>query len=142
MIIGIRHFGIVVDNLKKSLDFYQNILGFELVVTADEDTAFIDSILALKSSKLKTYKLKDPHGNIVELLDFGEQTMPSDNKITSTGPTHIALTVKNIEETFNYMKSRGIHFISPPLLSSDGFAKVAFCKAPEGTYIEIVEVFK
>ena len=34
----------------------------------------------------------------------------------------------------------GIEFISNPKISPDGYAKVAFCKAPEGTFIELVEL--
>jgi catechol 2,3-dioxygenase-like lactoylglutathione lyase family enzyme len=140
VIIEIRHFGIVVENLQKSLDFYQNLLGFELVVTASENSAFIDKILGFDSSELKTCKLKGPDGIMIELLDFGKDNVSRKSSISSTGPTHLALTVNDVEEAFRYMTKQKIKFISPPQISPDGYAKVAFCKAPEGTYIEIVEV--
>lgn len=38
--------------------------------------------------------------------------------------------------------SDSIEFISPPQVSPDSYAKVAFCQAPEGTYIELVELLK
>ncbi len=142
MITGIRHFGIVVENFEKSLKFYKDILGFEPVNTVNENSAFIDEILALKLSRLKTCKLKSPDGNIIELLDFRGHTIPRKNFISSTGPTHFAVTVADAQEAFDKLKAKGIQFISEPQLSPDGFAKVAFCKAPEGTYIEIVEVLK
>ena len=34
----------------------------------------------------------------------------------------------------------GVEFISTPKVSEDGGVKVAFCKAPEGTHIELVEL--
>jgi hypothetical protein len=36
--------------------------------------------------------------------------------------------------------NEGIKFISAPEISKDGNVKVAFCKAPEGTHIELVEL--
>ena len=142
MITGVRHFGIVVEDFDKSLNFYRDILGFELVVIADEDTNFIDEILGLNSSELKTCKLGCPDGNIIELLDFGKHKILQKKYINSTGPTHLALTVDDAVETFCNMKAKNIQFISEPQLSPDGYAKVAFCRAPEGTYIEIVEVLR
>ena len=32
-----------------------------------------------------------------------------------------------------------IEFISSPIITDNKFAKVAFCKAPEGTFVELVE---
>ena len=37
------------------------------------------------------------------------------------------------------MSNKGVDFISPPIQSPDGLVKVAFCQAPEGTYVELVE---
>lgn len=140
MIKGMRHFGIVVEDLAESLNFYQQILGFEPVVTADEDSAFIDEILGLDSSELTTCKLKGPDGNMIELLDFGKHRLHRENQVSSTGPTHVAFTVDNLEDTYQSLTAQGVNFISPPQKSPDGYAKVAFCQAPEGTFIELVEV--
>jgi hypothetical protein len=41
---------------------------------------------------------------------------------------------------YNRLKDEGVSFNSPPQLSPDGYAKVTFCRAPEGTFIELVEV--
>ena len=142
MIKSFRHFGIVVEDFDKSLFFYRDLLGFEPVVTANEDSDFIDKILGLDSSELKTCKLRGRDGNMVELLDFGKDRLIQKNCINSTGPTHLAFTVDNVEKTYQNLQAKGVSFISPPQFSPDGYAKVAFCQAPEGTYIELVEVLK
>ena len=140
MIIGIRHLGIVVEDMYDSLEFYRNILGFKPVITAEENSTFINKILSIDSSELKTCKLKSNDGSMIELLDFGKDTKKRVNFISSVGPTHLALTVDDAEAVFLSMKDKGVEFISAPQTSPDNYAKVAFCKAPEGTYIEIVEV--
>ena len=139
MIKGVRHVGIVVKDLIASLEFYQQVLGFETVVESDEDSEFIDEILDLDASELKTCKLKGPDGNMIELLDFGKHRLIQENHITSTGPTHIAFSVDNLDIFYRQLNQKGVAFISRPRLSPDGYAKVVFCQAPEGTYIEFVE---
>ena len=47
MITHIRHTGIVVDNLKSALEFYQGLLGFQIVKTMEENGPFIETILGL-----------------------------------------------------------------------------------------------
>ena len=63
-----------------------------------------------------------------------------DRKIIDTGPTHMAFTVDDLDEIYKSFSENGIEFISAPKISPNGFAKVAFCSAPEGTYIELVEL--
>jgi catechol 2,3-dioxygenase-like lactoylglutathione lyase family enzyme len=141
MILNLRHTGLVVKDLQASLDFYIKKLGFTVKVLSNEDSAFIDTILGLHDSELTTVKLVLKGGAMIELLDFKENTTNIiDRKIIDTGPTHMAFTVDDLDETYKSFSENGIEFISEPKISPDGFAKVAFCSAPEGTYIELVEL--
>jgi catechol 2,3-dioxygenase-like lactoylglutathione lyase family enzyme len=141
MILNVRHVGLVVKNLKDSLDFYTKKLSFTVKVQAKEDRTFIDAILGLQSSELTTVKLALNNGAMIELLDFKSETsVVTDRQIFDTGPTHIAFTVEDLDRTYEAFSRDGIEFISEPKVSPNGFAKVAFCIAPEGTYIELVEL--
>lgn len=55
---------------------------------------------------------------------------------------HLAFTVSSVDDVYEEFSKDGIEFISASAVSPDGCAKVAFCKAPEGTYIELVELLK
>ena len=78
---------------------------------------------------------------MLELIDFvkGEK-VSTYSDLNYIGLTHFALTIKNIEEKYKIMIKNGVNFLSAPKSSPDGYAKVVFCQAPEGTYIEIVEL--
>ncbi len=143
MITGFRHIGIVVSNLRESLVFYTDILGYEIFKEMDEEGSFIDKILGIKGVNVKTFKLKHKFGPMIELLDFSHP-LPIINKHTihDQGITHIAFTVKNIEKMYLDLCAAGVPFISSPQVNVDGSCKVAFCKAPEGTIIEIVQVLQ
>lgn len=140
MSITLRHIGIITDNLEKSLEFYKDFLGLEIKTEVLEDSDFIDKILKLKQSSLKTVKLADKKGGIVELLHYenpwGKKIK---REINDLGLSHFALTVENLDNMYNKLKENNIDFISMPALSPDNKAKVCFCYDPNGIAIELVE---
>lgn len=139
----IRHTGIVTDKMEDSLHFYRDILGFEVKSDCEENSRFIDVILGLENSRLRTVKMTCPDGQMIELLDFRSLTeIRNKFSLTQIGVTHIALQTDNIDELYSFLKAINIFFIASPAVSPDGCAKVAFCRAPEGTYVEFVEILK
>ena len=141
MIKDIRHTGIVVVDLEASLHFYRDLLGFQIVKQMEEAGDYIDNISSLRNVKVTTVKVTSPSGQMIELLKYhshpAEQKM---RKICEIGISHIAFTVDDLDFEYERLKDKGIQFNSPPQLSPDGYAKVTFCGAPEGTLIELVEV--
>jgi len=141
MIKDIRHTGIVVGDLKASLYFYRDLLGFQIAKQMEEAGNYIDNISSLRNVKVTTVKMTLPSGQMVELLKY--HSHPAEQKtreICEVGISHIAFTVDDLDAEYERFKKEGIQFNSPPQLSPDGYAKVAFCRAPEGTLIELVEV--
>jgi len=76
----IRHTGIVTNNLKKSLLFWNKYLKFKIFKQADESGQLIDKIMLYKDVKVKTIKLKDSSGLIIELLSFKNSPRTKQNK--------------------------------------------------------------
>lgn len=141
--IKLRHIGIVTKNLEESLKFYRDLLGFKIKSEDKEDTKFIDKILGLKESSMKTIKLSDASGGIIELLQYDNpQGKTTDREINDFGISHFALTVQNLDDIYNKLKNNNIEFISTPTLSPDNKAKVCFCYDPNGAFIELVEKIK
>lgn len=143
MVINIRHTGIVVEDLDKSLEFYINKLGFKIIKQMNETGSFIGQILGIKDLSVTTVKMILKNQQMIELLDFtSHKKEPKNRFINDIGPTHIALTVRSLDTLYKDFMNDGIKFISSPKVSPDSYAKVAFCRAPEGTYIELVELLK
>lgn len=142
MITHLRHVGLVVADLGRALQFWCELLGFRVAKKMDESGSHLDAMLGLKDVNVTTVKLTAPDGNLLELLHF--QSHPDkpmwQGQPYSTGITHIAFTVDNLDSTFNKLKNAGITFNAPPQQSPDGYAKVAFCRGPEGVLLELVEV--
>ncbi len=141
MITAIRHVGIVVQDLPASEDFWCNTMGFTVLRRTEESRPFIDVILGMQDVRLTTVKLTAPDGNLIELLKFHSHADSEawGGAITSTGLTHVALTVKDLRATHMQLTADGIEFFSPPQQSVDRKALVAFCRGPESLILEIVE---
>jgi len=141
MIKDIRHTGIVVINLEASLYFYCDLLGFQIVKQMEESGNYIDNISSLHNIKVTTVKMTAPDGQMIELLKY--HSHPREQKlreICDIGIAHLAFTVEDLNSECDRLKGEGVPFNAPPQLSPDGYAKVTFCRAPEGTLIELVEV--
>lgn len=142
MIIGIRHFGIVVRDINQSISFYRKYFGFEIEKDADEKGCFVERVLSVDGAHLRTVKMRSPVSEtMVELVQYlVGSVVENNNTINQIGPTHFAVTVENIDSLYAQMLAEDVEFLSEPLISTDNYAKVAFCRAPEGTYIEMVEL--
>ena len=143
MIRNLRHTGIVVADLDQALDFYVGQLGFEITRRMDEGGAYLCEILGISDVRATTVKLSVPkggQGGMVELLNFPDHQAASRSfELISQGPTHIALTVSDLDGLYSRLIDYGISFKSSPKISPDGAVKIAFCQAPDGTFVELVE---
>ena len=137
----IRHTGIVTRNLQKSIKFWNKYLKFKIHKQANESGELIDRIMLYNNVKVKTVKLKDSNGMLIELLSFKNSPKTVEKKIKpyTTGITHISITVKNIKKLNNFLVKKKIKFNSEPKVSADGKVIMTYCRTPEGAFLELVQ---
>jgi len=141
MIKDVRHVGIMVSDMEKSLKFYRDLLGLKVKSLEDEEGEFLDNMLAHENVKNKVAKLYAKNGNaLIELIDSRSYANKKDRDFFTIGASHFALTVDDLEKTYDYLVKNGVKFTAPPQQTPDRFAKVTFCEDPDGTPIELVEV--
>lgn len=144
MITHIRHTGIVVADLERALSFWCDVLGFRVIKQMEESGPYLDAMMGLRDVRVTTVKLAAPDGNLIELLRF--HSHPDKPAWTgtpySTGITHIAFTVDDIDATCVRLRAAGVKLFAPPQLSPDGNVKVTYVSGPEGLLMELVEVLK
>ena len=131
----------MVNDLEKSRDFWINTLGFKLRIEALEESPYIDELLAIKDPALKTVKLIDSKGFIIELLKFENYQVGNSwsGDLKTTGLTHIALTVDNLDELVKVLIKNDYQALSDIKVSPNGKVKVVFVQGPEGLMLELVE---
>ena len=102
--LNIRHTGLVVRDLEKSLSFYCEILGLVIWKRAREEGPFIEELVGIPGVSLEWVKLKTGDDSLVELLQY--HSHPDQKPIVNTasnqlGCSHVAFTVDNLEKVYS-----------------------------------------
>src|SRR5690606_11636833 len=95
MISGLRHVGLVVRDLDKSLAFYCNLLGLQMWRRQAEQGEFIEKGVGIPGVVLEWAKLKTLDGSIVELLEYHshpDQKILGMQPANKLGCSHIAFS--------------------------------------------------
>jgi catechol-2,3-dioxygenase len=142
MIESIRHIGIVVHDMEKSKDFWINGLGLKIININNENGIHVDKVIGLSDVSLITVKLESPCGMVVELLHFlSHPNMKSWNgNQTTTGITHIALQVNDIDGLLKKLEKYEYKPLGTPQIGPDKFAKTVYTTGPENIILELVEL--
>ena len=68
--LTVRHVGIVTKNLKSSIKFYKDILGFKIIKKMEETDPSLSQLMDLKKVKVTTVKMLSKQNGMVELLSW------------------------------------------------------------------------
>lgn len=137
-----RHAGIVVRDMRRSLEFYRDRLGLKVISERREFGSYIDRLLGLSGVEVWWVKLGASEDKIsVELLQYlsrhGAAGVP--RQVCELGCSHVALTVSDLDRLYDELRSAGVVFTTEPLPSPEGTVKVTLCFDPDGTPIELVQ---
>ena len=69
-VIAADHTGITVSNLERSLEFWQNVLGFEFSHRAHQTSEMASEITGVAGAEIKLAVVKAPGGHKIELLEY------------------------------------------------------------------------
>jgi catechol 2,3-dioxygenase-like lactoylglutathione lyase family enzyme len=141
--ILLRHVGIVVSDLEKAIKLYQDYLGCELVKEFPGLSGqYQEQLVGIKDVVMNVAILRTQDNNKIELLEYKNHPGKKREPVLSNdiGSSHFALTVKNIDNLYKSRKKFGVSFISEPLISPDGFVKIAYAIIMDECIVELVEV--
>lgn len=148
------HININVRNLERSIEFYRK-LGFEIFIPgipylALHKGAQIQPLPADAATALGVDQ--GTHGRAcimqldqgfpkLDLTEFAglEQAPPLAN--SDLGLVRICLATEDLQRDVSYLEAEGVEFISPPKTGYEDLADIAVCKDPDGTLIELLQVY-
>jgi catechol 2,3-dioxygenase-like lactoylglutathione lyase family enzyme len=141
MINGVRHTGIVVNEIENAIKFWVDLLGFKVIIDQIEEGEFIDKLLGLNNVSVRTVKLAAQDGSLVELLHFiSHKSLPTwDGNPYKTGLTHIAFNVADISNAVSILEQNGYSQVNRYQKSLSGKVLVCYVKGFEGLLLELVE---
>jgi catechol 2,3-dioxygenase-like lactoylglutathione lyase family enzyme len=139
VIHSVDHTGISVPDLRKALDFYCGVLGFEVESESGwpKGAKRIDQLVGLQdsASKVAMVKLGDTRIEIFQYESPAPRPRDEEFRVCDHGITHFCLRVTAIEDEFARLVEAGVDFNAPPL--DVGTSIAAYGRDPFGNVIEL-----
>ena len=139
---GFHHTSFTVSDIDRSVAFYRDVLGMELVAQSVEGSGeIVDKILGMPGARVKTAFLT-AGGHMLELFQYlNPMGRPYDRRTCDVGPTHIALLVSDIHEGYRTLSAKGVPFKSAPqAFEKDGETHWAcYMTDPDGITVELYQ---
>ena len=150
MIHAVDHINLVVSDLKRSVEFYTELLGFKEIKRAHLEGEWIESIIGLKDVRANVVYIVAPAGEPrLELLCFDSpcgEAIPANSLANTPGLRHIALRVEDIHATVKSLTEAGVKIVGEPVavptdvITHDAGHKVlCYFLDPDGTLLELAE---
>ncbi|MEV5829654.1 VOC family protein [Spirillospora sp. NPDC052242] len=121
MLAAIWHFSFHVADLDRSIAFYRDVLGMELVHVQDQDNAYTRALVGYPDARLRVAQLAVPgprdhvSTHDLELVEYvvprGERQDPARHH---PGAAHMAFAVADIGAEHDRLAALGVRFVSPP----------------------------
>lgn len=140
MIKSFNHVGISVVNLERSVSFYRDLLGMEVIVETTFEGERYSTILGLKEANGKVAFLKSGSTQL-ELFEFSNpnpMSAPPDRPVCDHGITHFCIEVGDIDRAYEQLRRAGVVFHCPPLVFSRD-TKATYARDPDGNVFELLE---
>jgi len=141
---GIHHFKLSVTDMDRSIHFYRDLLGMELLYDAlRENLPAYDKIIGYANVKIRIAGLKAPGGVMICLMQYHNPPMrqrPQDNYYQ--GAAGIAFEVRNIDADYARLTAAGVHSRSEPVTivrEGKAVAKGCYMHDPDGVTIELYQ---
>lgn len=142
-----HHHGFTVSSLERSLSFYRDLLGLELVrVSERRDLPSYDRIIGYENVAIDVALLRHPvHEFLLELFEYINppgQVRPLANPFV--GASHLAFEVDGIDALYEKLTAAGYRATSPPVdVERDGavVARAFYALDPDGITVELFEEY-
>jgi catechol 2,3-dioxygenase-like lactoylglutathione lyase family enzyme len=146
---GVWHFSFTVADIERSVIFYRDVLGFELIHRQEQANEYTRRLVGYADAHLKVAQFAlpgQPRGRSthdLELLEFvAPRGIRGDIGICNPGAAHLAIGVDDIQDRYGRLIAAGVHFFSPPNLITAGINEGGFTcyfHDPDQIVLEMVQ---
>jgi catechol 2,3-dioxygenase-like lactoylglutathione lyase family enzyme len=147
-VAGIFHTGLTVSDLDRSIAFYRDLLGLEVVAQWDSSQTYLRTVVGYPDAELRIALLRLPGrgegaGHHVELLEYRRpRGARGDAGTCNPGNAHIAFMVEDLDATYAELRARGVRFKSAPVEVTHGRntgARAVYLLDPDDITLELVQ---
>ncbi len=138
----ISHIGICVRDCDRSIGFYRDLLGFEVVSEGQYAGEPSNTLLQLEDVDLRVAYL-EREGTRIELLEFrspGPEGDSAARPVNRLGLTHLSFRVRDLDSLVSQLESAGTPILLNRRIEVPEFhTRAVFITDPDGQPIELFE---
>ncbi len=142
-IIATNHTSFTVSDLDRSLAFFCDVLGFELLNRSPRDPDFISRVVAIEGADIEVAYVQGP-GHRIELIEYrgpdGRRQVES--RPCDAGFAHVAFDVDDIDAAIAASEKVGVHALGPVQDLDRGPNKggrVVYTRDADGITVEFIQ---
>jgi catechol 2,3-dioxygenase-like lactoylglutathione lyase family enzyme len=148
VILAIWHTSFTVADIERSIRFYRDELGLELVTEQEQANEYTRTFVGYPDAHLKVaqFAIGSPEqprsGHVIELVQYlaprGEPVHPERYQ---PGAAHLAFQVSDTRALYERLVARGVPFISEPVAITAGVnagGATVYLEDPDGNTLEFV----
>lgn len=148
-VTGILHTGLTVSDLDRSIAFYRDLLGLELITQWDSSQPYLRTVVGYPDAELRIALLRLPQGGAgvpghhLELLEYRQpRGARGDANTYNPGNAHVAFMVEDLDAIYAELRAKGVRFKSAPVEITHGRnkgAKAVYLFDPDDITLELVQ---
>jgi len=143
-VAGVGHFGIQVADIERSVAFYEQLIGLELVARWTRDQEYIQDLVGYPGVELHVAVFRLPKSDAcLEVLEYKNvERSPVDPGTANPGTAHLCLYVEDLEAVYDRLRDAGVEFVSgvqTPTAGPSTGGRVVYMLDPDGIRIELLQ---
>jgi catechol 2,3-dioxygenase-like lactoylglutathione lyase family enzyme len=145
-VVGVHHTSRSVADMDRSLAFYRDLLGLEVLLDTEMAGEMLEREVALEGARLRLVELGTGGETMLELLQYHEPQPREDLdelRPCDAGAHHIALAVEDIQADYDRLSGAGVEFTCPPQEVDAGYFaghRTVYCYDPDHMIVELWQV--
>ena len=142
-VMGTNHTSFTVSSLDRTVAFFRDCLGFDLVSRAPRDPGLVSRITGVPGAEVTIAFLRGP-GHTVELIEYAAPAGRGkvESRPCDVGFAHLALNVDNVDAAIEAAAQYGVKPVAPPVAIDQGpnrGRKVVYLRDADGVTVEFIE---
>lgn len=141
----IHHTSFTVSDLDRSLAFYRDQLGCEVLATQEKEGGYLAAIVGDRRAHVRMAHLRLPGGeHVIELFQYlAPEGRRADVEPWNVGSSHVCFVVDDLHGFYERLRQRGVtSFVSPPVevdtgINAGGYA--LYVRDPDGINVELFQ---
>lgn len=141
----LHHTGYTVSDLDRSVAFYREVLGCEILATQEKEGGYLAAIVGYPDAHVRMAHLRLPGSeHVIELFEYlAPAGGRADVEPRNVGASHLCFIVADLAALYTSLLERGMTtFVSPPVEVDTGVNRgglALYLRDPDGITVELFQ---